>query len=907
MANPIPPTLDSAQLGRIEGVHRGFLYQHLYGVGAMLLAQDAGTEQIVLEHDEDVEIRSAAAHVYVQVKTRKEGLLAPSDVKGLLKRVNQLRATHRNGTRVGKPTFYVVSNVGPGPTLLQRMNRRSWPADLIVCWPGADKALPPGLPPVWPTVAAGLLWCEERAQHVPAKSVKAETLVLKLAAIAQLVSSGGSPYEAHTIRVADLPVLFEQIALDLQDFPEVPEAYRPHANEPDPVGDIPVRLITGLPGSGKSAWAAQVGSATPTDAVYRNLSGAGPEGLRRGFPEQIAARLFTQQPEVLAAVLRPFADPVDTLRAVSVALGEQQRSVIVVLDDVQTIPAEHIATIVRAARGVRWILLSHPGDVAQELAARLEIAAMPLSGWSNATIAEEFAAAGCRIEAQEAERVKGLTGGLPLFVRNAAELARSRYGGDVNAMCRELEAATHPERTAQEVLLARSVSELPESARILTAVLCDAATVLTRSELDAVGAGAGLDKRAVAAAMRETSPRGMSRDVGDGRIRLHEAFRLTCVNSEGLIPGEQRHAVLSQLCDLFRPSFKEGTDLERAVRYIHLLPPAGRYAELIEIAENESEWMLETGVAPRVHELFESEAADPARTLIERFWLLDALAFWNAHYDIPNAAVVVKRMEAIVAQEELGPRPRLALAFKQLTIAALSRDIEQSLAALRRIEAMQPNPRVVRAARYNHATTLFNAGQFRGVERLTRIWVSERYNELGLTIDDVERLPPDAIARRLPEAENDADEMKRVADIIDLLVQAQDKLGNPYPRELGQALKFYLLARSHRSAIQVGLHLAKAHLRGDHNPAAAMRIFQGLLLPLLEAHGLVEYDVGVRSQYAEVLARMGRIQEAEAELARVAHFATGENEEAAIFAESRRIVEQIRSAPGRRAAKFSRG
>lgn len=31
--------LDPAQLKRIESLHRGFLYQHLYGVGCLFLAQ----------------------------------------------------------------------------------------------------------------------------------------------------------------------------------------------------------------------------------------------------------------------------------------------------------------------------------------------------------------------------------------------------------------------------------------------------------------------------------------------------------------------------------------------------------------------------------------------------------------------------------------------------------------------------------------------------------------------------------------------------------------------------------------------------------------------------------------------------------------------------------------------------
>lgn len=46
---PTPDVLDSAQLVRIEAVHRGFLYQHLYAVGCLLLAQKAGLIQRLVQ------------------------------------------------------------------------------------------------------------------------------------------------------------------------------------------------------------------------------------------------------------------------------------------------------------------------------------------------------------------------------------------------------------------------------------------------------------------------------------------------------------------------------------------------------------------------------------------------------------------------------------------------------------------------------------------------------------------------------------------------------------------------------------------------------------------------------------------------------------------------------------------
>jgi hypothetical protein len=51
-----PPVLDPDQLKRIESVHRGFLYQHLYAAGCLLLAAGADASSVVVEADEDIEI-----------------------------------------------------------------------------------------------------------------------------------------------------------------------------------------------------------------------------------------------------------------------------------------------------------------------------------------------------------------------------------------------------------------------------------------------------------------------------------------------------------------------------------------------------------------------------------------------------------------------------------------------------------------------------------------------------------------------------------------------------------------------------------------------------------------------------------------------------------------------------------
>jgi hypothetical protein len=49
-----PLVLDPVQLARIEAVHRGFLYQHLFAVACLLMASGTRASAIIVEADEDV-------------------------------------------------------------------------------------------------------------------------------------------------------------------------------------------------------------------------------------------------------------------------------------------------------------------------------------------------------------------------------------------------------------------------------------------------------------------------------------------------------------------------------------------------------------------------------------------------------------------------------------------------------------------------------------------------------------------------------------------------------------------------------------------------------------------------------------------------------------------------------------
>lgn len=92
--------LDQRQAELIEAVHRGFLYQHLFAVGCLLLAPKMNTTSVIVERDEDIEI-VGSEKIYIQVKTRSE-FIKPSDIKLTLERFESLRKEHESGRRVGK-------------------------------------------------------------------------------------------------------------------------------------------------------------------------------------------------------------------------------------------------------------------------------------------------------------------------------------------------------------------------------------------------------------------------------------------------------------------------------------------------------------------------------------------------------------------------------------------------------------------------------------------------------------------------------------------------------------------------------------------------------------------------------------------------------------------------------------
>ena len=137
--------VNERQLIRIEAVHRGFLYQHLYGAICLLLAGPNGVERVVMERDEDVEIVLPRRRIYVQVKTR-DGRLSFGDVESVLQRFEEIRSEHYNGARNGDASFVIASNAAPSGPLLEKVSADDWPKDVQLHWPDGRIPTDPVLP-----------------------------------------------------------------------------------------------------------------------------------------------------------------------------------------------------------------------------------------------------------------------------------------------------------------------------------------------------------------------------------------------------------------------------------------------------------------------------------------------------------------------------------------------------------------------------------------------------------------------------------------------------------------------------------------------------------------------------------------------------------------------------------------
>jgi hypothetical protein len=327
------PTLDPAQEVRIIAVHRGFLYEHLYTVGCLFRAAAAGVTSVVVERDEDVEVVLPSRRIYVQVKSRSQPII-PSDIDSALERFSRLRAEHVAGRREGVAHFAIVANQSPGPALAALIASGSLEDDIQFLRPGQPvPAHLDALPPAWRNLGDAIQWCTAQAASVPHAMLVPDSLVWKLAGLVMSAATGQMHRGGHAFAVETLPELFEQLLVQLQDFPAPLLSYRPQIDEPDIDNGARLRIICGFSGAGKTSWASQAATHSTESCVYFNAGDTPGTALASSLVRELAANLVGASPDVLRQVLLPGASGIDSLRSLDVYLAARGRSPIIVIDN----------------------------------------------------------------------------------------------------------------------------------------------------------------------------------------------------------------------------------------------------------------------------------------------------------------------------------------------------------------------------------------------------------------------------------------------------------------------------------------------------------------------------------------------------------------------------------------------
>jgi SEC-C motif len=887
-----PPVLDPAQLKRIEAVHRGFVYQHLYAVGCLLLAARAGASAVVVEADEDIEIAFPDRHLYAQVKTRSQPL-TEGDIEGAIERFAKLRQEHADGRRPGTAAFAVVANVPTGPKLTERLKSADWPVDTTLHWPGsetADEALPAARRDVPDVFAA----CAALASTLPFGSLVPETLVWKLAGVVMAAASGTPPRTDHAFESKDLPALFEQLAIQLQDFPAPPPRYRSQAAEPELASDARIRAITGFSGAGKTMWVAQAAQHSSAALAYFDVGDTPGPAIAIPLARELAGRFFGRSGGALGQILLPGATGAEMLRAIGLRLRAEKVDATIVIDNAHRIPAENLRAVVQQIPQAHFILLAQPGATVQELEATLTLTSESLHGWATDTIAAEVADHGCRADYAACERLRNLTAGLPLYVQNAMQLTAAQYGGDVARFCDELEARTHDAATAQETILARVFDGLASPSRDAVAILGLADIPLERAEAETLLEHAiGLDARAFARVVRELRPVGVIELFGGDRLKIHDAMRvLGRAHLDGLCLAVQR-AAQSALKKVLLASILRQKDLAKLSLYLRILADLGDLKMLVEFATDEL--FHEMGLIEQISGMLEAAASD-ATSPEQRFAALDGLAFGDfKRGDIPKVTERLAAMERLIADHDLDDEHRLTLAMKSMNIAARLGDVERVFAELEKVSVLVPNkPGHLRIFRYNTAHALYDLGRYDACSEITESLIAEYYEVLGIESDDVMMKNPDKIWPLLKKGVDHRDDLKHLADCLDLHAHAVNRMERAAPLARIHAMKFYSMANALDSYVRVGQDLVD-ELVGRHDYIGARDVFERNLLPTVIERKMVSRIVPARSQYAVVLAYCGDHDAAAAEIAKLEPYEAGLDPEARIeLGRQRRLIERLR-------------
>lgn len=253
----------------------------------------------------------------------------------------------------------------------------------------------------------------------------------------------------------------------------------------------------------------------------------------------------------------------------------------------------------------------------------------------------------------------------------------------------------------------------------------------------------------------------------------------------------------------------------------------------------------------------------------QRIKALDALAFADMKAGSDRAATWLAQMDALITAHDLGVDEQLRVGMKRMNYLAGKGDRSGAMSL---VEKLMPIIKALslghqRVFNYNVSCAELALGDADAAMKRINPLISDYYTLIGLT-------PEIVMGKNAPELSpmlktgTEIDDVKHLADALDVLAKALDAQGEFSAFARIHALKFYDLARAPDSLFRVGQDLVDQFI-SKRDFDGALNTMESIVLPLLQQWKLADYLISVRSQYAVVLAYCERYDDAEAEMARL--------------------------------------
>jgi tetratricopeptide (TPR) repeat protein len=553
--------------------------------------------------------------------------------------------------------------------------------------------------------------------------------------------------------------------------------------------------------------------------------------------------------------------------------------------------AAELIAIIRAAPSLRWVLLGQPWPAKAAIEAEFGIEAQTLHGWSLHEIAKEFSDHGCQISPSQAERIRHVTGGLPLFVQSSAKMVHDHYDGDAEKFIRAIENLTHPRTTGQEVILRQVQDKLPTEASQVASLLSIPDIALAVSDAKFFTAGAlDLAEPRISAAIRELTDWGIVETLRDGRLAMHDAFRVLAQQAQATL----RQDIVIKAKNLLVTKLMKGHGIAVFRLLCRLLPEIGQMDALVDVASDTSEYFHEFGMSQEFERVLLDAVHSDGLTPGDKFWALDTIIFWKVQSrEDDEAEKYLKEAEALV--EKFGPNERQieALALKQLILAGHRGQIDLLKEIFERAVALSPEDKSFhRVLRYNYAACLYSLKEYDVAKSLIFPLIKEYFELLGLKPEDVTFKNQSEIFSKLKKTAFETDDLKHLADSLDLHASIMEGLNIPSPLARIHAFKFYAMANALTSAIKAGAKVVDEFLNmGD--PVGARHFMESAMLQVFSEGRALDYFVPVHSQYAVVLAYCGEIDRAKTTMDELRPFLAASPEWQSDFEDQQRSIERI--------------